>query len=68
VVGKIDYNNTAASESGFLAKVVLPDGLITNYKKPLLYRNGLFAQADIITENIRLLQRFYYNLARQIKR
>ena len=62
VVGKIDYINTTASDSG------LPDGLITNYKKPLLYRNGLFAQVDIIAENMRLLQRFYYNLARQIKR
>ena len=52
VVGKIDYINTAASDNGFLAKVVLPDNLITNYKKNLLYRNGLFAQADIITENM----------------
>ena len=68
VVGKIDYINTTPSDSGYLAKVILPQGLITNYKKPLLYRNGLFAQADIITENMRLLQRFYYNLARQIKR
>lgn len=68
VVGKIDYINTTPSDSGYLAKVILPDGLITNYKKPLQYRNGLFAQADIITENMRLLERFYYNLARQIKR
>jgi len=68
VVGKIDYINTTPSDSGYLAKVSLPQGLITNYKKPPLYRNGLFAQADIITENMRLLQRFYYNLARQIKR
>ena len=68
VVGKIDYINTTPSDSGYLAKVVLPDGLLTNYKKPLQYRNGLLAQADIITENMRLLQRFYYNLARQIKR
>lgn len=68
VVGKIDYITTTPSDSGYLAKVILPDGLITNYKKPLQYRNGLFAQADIITENMRLLQRFYYNLAKQIKR
>ncbi len=68
VVGKIDYINTTPSDSGYLAKVSLPQGLITNYKKPLQYRNGLLAQADIITENMRLLQRFYYNLARQIKR
>ena len=68
VVGKIDYINTTPSDSGYLAKVILPDGLITNYKKPLLYRNGLFAQADIVTEDMRLLERFYYNIAKQLKR
>lgn len=68
VVGKIDYINTTPSDSGYLAKVILPDGLITNYKKPLQYRNGLFAQADIITENMRLLERFYYSLIKQVKR
>jgi multidrug resistance efflux pump len=68
VVGKIDYINSTPSDSGYLAKVILPDGLITNYKKPLQYRNGLFAQADIITEDMRLLERFYYNIAKQFKR
>ena len=68
VVGKIDYINSTPSDSGYLAKVILPAGLITNYKKPLQYRNGLFAQADIITQDMRLLERFYYNLVKQIKR
>ena len=68
VVGKIDYINTTPSDSGYLAKVILPDGLITNYKKSLQYRNGLFAQADIVTEDMRLLERFYYNIAKQLKR
>lgn len=68
VVGKIDYINSTPSDSGYLAKVSLPEGLVTNYKKPLLYRNGLFAQADIITENMRLLERFYYSLVKQVKR
>jgi HlyD family secretion protein len=68
VVGKIDYINSTPSDSGYLAKVSLPEGLVTNYKKPLQYRNGLFAQADIITENMRLLERFYYSLVKQVKR
>lgn len=68
VVGKIEYINTTPSDSGYLAKVVLPEGFITNYNKPLQYRNGLFAQADIITQDMRLLERFYYNLVKQIKR
>lgn len=68
VVGTIDYINLTPSDSGYLAKVQLPYGLITNYKKSLIYHNGLFAQADIITENMRLLERFYYNLVKQLKR
>jgi multidrug resistance efflux pump len=68
VIGKIDYINSTTTDSGYLAKVVLPHGLITNYNKPLQYSNGLFAQADIITENMRLLERFYYSISKQIKR
>lgn len=68
VVGKIDYINATPSDSGYLAKVSLPNGLVTNYKKNLIYHNGLLAQADIIIENMRLPERFYYNLIKQIKR
>lgn len=68
VAGKIEYINNTATDSGYLAKVKLPNELVTSYKKPLQYRNGLFAQADIITENMRLLQRFYYNIAKQLKK
>lgn len=68
VVGKIDYINTIPTDSGYLAKVILPNGLTTNFKKSLQYRNGLVAQADIVTEKMRLLERFYYNIARQFKR
>ena len=68
VAGKIDYINSISSDSGYLAKVSLPAGLITNYNKTLQYRNGLFAQADIVTENMRLIERFYYNLSKQFKR
>lgn len=66
VVGMIDYISNTPSDSGFLAKVILPDGLITNFKKRLQYRNGLFAQANIITENMRLLERFYCNISKQL--
>ena len=59
VFGKIEYISSSPSDSGYLAKVILPNGLMTNYKKTLQCSNGLFAQAEIITENRRLLERFY---------
>lgn len=68
VEGTIEHINTLPSDSGYLAKVILPNGLITNYKKQLQYKYGLFAQAEIITQNMRLLERFYNNLSQQLKR
>ncbi|HNJ58714.1 MAG TPA: HlyD family efflux transporter periplasmic adaptor subunit, partial [Chitinophagaceae bacterium] len=68
VTGKIDFISTIPTDSGYLAKIVLPDGLISNYKKPLQYHTGLKAQADIVTEDMRLLERFYYNIRKQLTR
>lgn len=68
VKGKIENINQTPSDSGYLVKVALPDSLVTNHKKTLQYRNGLLAQADIITQDMRLLERFYYNLIKQISR
>lgn len=68
VAGKIEYISSAPTDSGYLAKVILPKGLVTSYGKKLHYQYGLLAQADIITENMRFLERFYYNIRKQISR
>lgn len=60
--GKIAYISTVPSDSGFLANIELPNTLITNYNREIQYRYGLKSQALIITRNVRLFQRFYYNL------
>lgn len=67
VSGKIEFISPTPTDSGYLAKVTLPNGLTTNYGKTLQYQYGLFAQADIVTENMRLLERFYYNIRKQLK-
>jgi multidrug efflux pump subunit AcrA (membrane-fusion protein) len=68
VTGKINFISSTPTDSGYLAKVILPKGLTTNYGKTLPYQYGLFAQADIVTENMRLLERFYYNIHKQLIR
>jgi len=72
VKGKIDFISHIPTDSGYLAKAILTDGLSTNYKKQsashrIQYRDGLLAQGEIITKDMRLLQRFYYGIVRQIK-
>jgi HlyD family secretion protein len=68
VIGKIDFISNISTDSGYLAKVILPNGLNTSYKKRIQFRDGLTAQGEIITANMRLLQRFYYNIVKQVER
>ena len=67
VKGKIDFISNISTDSGYLAKVNLPAGLNTSYNKQVQFRDGLLAQGEIITKDMRLLQRFYYNLIKQVK-
>ncbi|MEO6838808.1 MAG: HlyD family efflux transporter periplasmic adaptor subunit [Ginsengibacter sp.] len=64
VKGKLNYISTIATDSGFYATVHLSDGLNTNFKKHIQYKNGLRAQAIIITKNMRLLNRMYYSVVK----
>jgi HlyD family secretion protein len=66
VEGRLDFISHIPTDSGYLAKIVLPEGLITNYKKPLQFSNGLKADGDIITQNMRLIQRFFYQFRNMV--
>ncbi|MBL0145363.1 MAG: HlyD family efflux transporter periplasmic adaptor subunit [Chitinophagaceae bacterium] len=50
VKGKIDFISNISTDSGYLAKVNLLQGLTTNYNKQVQYRDGLQAQGEIITK------------------
>lgn len=67
VKGRIEYIKNIPSDSGYLAKVSLPEGLTTNYKKTILFTEGLMAQAEIITEKKRLSDRFMSGFRNLIK-
>jgi len=64
VEGTLNYVSGVAADSGFLATIRLDRGLVTNNKIPILYRSGLKAQAIVITKNMRLLERLYYNVVK----
>ncbi len=61
VNGRIEFISNIPSDSGYLTKLTLPKGLVTNYNKIIQYRTGLSMQADIITDKRRLLERFFSN-------
>jgi multidrug efflux pump subunit AcrA (membrane-fusion protein) len=61
VKGQIEFISSISSDSGYLARLTLPEGLTTNYKRIIQYRTGLTVQIDIITNKRRLLERFFNN-------
>ncbi len=55
--GKLDFVSNIATDSGYIAKVILPNALNTNYNKQVQYRDGLRAQGEIITADLKLSDR-----------
>lgn len=69
LIGTIDYISSVPQDSGYyLAKIALPQTLETNYKKGIPFQEGLIAQSEIITKDMRLTERFYYDLVKQLKK
>lgn len=56
------------TDSGYFVKITLPSGLITNYGRTIQYKNGLSVQAEIITEDKRLIERLFENVIKQSTR
>ena len=68
VKGKVIYINNIPGDSGFLATISLPEGLVTSHKRNITYKNGLTATASIITQDLRLSQRLLNTLRKNIQR
>lgn len=68
ITGKLNFISNIPTDSGYLAKVILPNGLQTNYKRQLLYHEGLLAQAEIITEDLKLSDRMLNQLKAVVKK
>lgn len=66
VEGTLDYISNIATDSGFYATIKLDNGLITNNHKTITYKNGLKADAIVITRQMRLLQRMWYSMSKAV--
>jgi HlyD family secretion protein len=62
VHGEVSYISKLAYDSGFLTTIKLDSVLMTDNRKIIPYKNGLQAQAIIITRDMSLLERLYYDI------
>ena len=57
VEGKVGSKALLPQNDEYFVKVLLPNGLLTNYNKELTFRQQMTAQVEIITEDKRFLER-----------
>ncbi|WP_299526045.1 HlyD family efflux transporter periplasmic adaptor subunit [Winogradskyella sp.] len=61
--GSIESISLLADKEGFYFIIVaLPDKLITSYDKEIVFKHEMRGSAEIITEDLRLIERFFYQL------
>ena len=66
--GRIEFISHITTDSGYYARVSLVDGLRTSFNAHIQYREGLKGQAEIITRDMRLLERLYLSFLSQVKK
>ncbi|WP_346863032.1 HlyD family efflux transporter periplasmic adaptor subunit [uncultured Draconibacterium sp.] len=59
VRGKVKSVSLVPEDNFYMVEVEFPNGLVTNYGNNLQMQNQLMGQAEIITEDLRLIQRFF---------
>ena len=68
IEGKIASISELPKDSTYLVRVAFPKGLLTSLKKKLPFRNGTTATGEIITEDLRLIERLFYNFKKALVR
>ena len=66
--GVIKSKSLVPSGNLYMVEVNLPNGLMTNYRKKLTFSQQMQGTAEIITEDIRLLERIFQPIKSLLKR
>lgn len=67
--GKLTSISSIPDEQGnYFVDVSLPNELKTTYNKEILFKHEMIGTADIITEDLRLIERFFYQFKEIFKR
>ncbi|TXD82441.1 HlyD family efflux transporter periplasmic adaptor subunit [Subsaximicrobium wynnwilliamsii] len=67
--GTVQHISALPNKDGFyLIDVLLPETLMTSYNKKIEFKQEMIGSAEIITEDLRLIERFFYQFREILKR
>ena len=67
VNGRLSSVSLVPSEDNYMVEIAFPDGLTTNYGKNLPVSYEMKATAEIVTDDVRLIERFFQPLKKILK-
>lgn len=66
--GSIKTISVIPNENGhYLIDVKLPEKLVTTYNKKIVFKHEMKGSAEIVTEDLRLIERFFYQMKNILK-
>jgi multidrug resistance efflux pump len=68
VIGRIEKISLAPDEKYYLAEVSFPEGLVSNYGKKLTFSGEMSGSAEVITEDMRLIERIFNPIKSLLKK
>ncbi len=68
VKGIMAFISNVSTDTGFVAKVELPDGLVTSQNTKIQYNSGLKADALIITKDLTIFDRLLFSFFKNVNR
>jgi hypothetical protein len=68
VKGQISYISDIPKDTAYLVRVSFPNGLVTSANKKLPFRNGMTASGEVVTENLKLIEKLFYDIRKTMKR
>ncbi len=67
--GKVERISTTSDVEGtYIVDVSIPTDLISSYGTPLAFKQEMKGEADIITEDLRLIERLFYQFRKLVSR
>lgn len=67
IEGRLSSISLVPTEDNYILEIVFPKGLITNYGKRLPVFYEMKATAEIVTDDLRLIERFFQPLKKILK-
>lgn len=68
LIGEIEGISLTPLNDNYIVKVILPNGLKTTYGKELPFNQKMKGNAEIITEDLRLIERIFYQFRKLFKK